>query len=172
MILNRQRTVRVGRASLDLFLRRVCRHLGLGEAEATVCLVSDAEIARMNEAFRKKKGPTDVLSFPAVWRPKPVCVAPRLRQAHHESTTGVMRKGSLKDRRSGSDIGDVKFLGDIAIAPAVALRNARKYGRSLPAELQILILHGVLHLLGYDHESDRGEMNRLERRLRQRFGLA
>jgi probable rRNA maturation factor len=171
MILNRQRAVRVARASLDLFLRRVCRHLGLGEAEATVCLVSDAEIARMNETFRKKKGPTDVLSFPAASRPRPVRVAQRLRQAHHKSTTPAMRKGSLKNRRSGSDIGDVAFLGDIAIAPATARRNAKKYRRSLPAELQILILHGVLHLLGYDHETDRGDMNRLETRLRQRFGL-
>ena len=72
MILNRQRTVRVARPPLQLFLRRVSEQLGLGSAEFTVCLVSDAEIARMNESFRKKKGPTDVLSFPAVARRKPV----------------------------------------------------------------------------------------------------
>jgi probable rRNA maturation factor len=44
-------------------------------------------------------------------------------------------------------------------------------GRTLPSELQILILHGVLHLLGYDHETDRGEMDRVEARLRRRLGL-
>src|ERR1700686_1973492 len=65
MILNRQRAVRVARRPLELFLRRIKNELDLGESDVTVCLVSDAEIARMNEAFRKKKGPTDVLSFPA-----------------------------------------------------------------------------------------------------------
>ena len=64
------------------------------------------------------------------------------------------------------------YLGDIAISPVTARRNAAKYGRTLNAELRILMLHGVLHLLGYDHETDRGEMNRIEAKLRRRFGLA
>jgi probable rRNA maturation factor len=63
-------------------------------------------------------------------------------------------------------------LGDIAIAPAVAKRNAKNLGRTLPAELKVLILHGVLHLLGFDHETDRGEMDRTEKKLRRRLGLA
>jgi len=62
-------------------------------------------------------------------------------------------------------------LGDIAISPETARRNARRFNRTLPDELRILILHGVLHLLGYDHETDRGEMLRLERRLRRELGL-
>ena len=74
MILNRQRAVRVARRRLELFLDRVRKELNLGEADMTVCLVSDAEIARMNEAFRKKKGPTDVLSFPAMERRRPAAV--------------------------------------------------------------------------------------------------
>jgi probable rRNA maturation factor len=153
MILNRQRAVRVARRPLELFLARVRKELSLGEAEVTVCLVSDAEIARMNEAFRKKKGPTDVLSFPAEERRLPVS----LRRA---------RKGpSQRDPRRG------QFLGDIAISPSTARQNAKQLGRTLRSELQILILHGVLHLLGYDHETDRGEMDRVERRLRKRLGL-
>jgi probable rRNA maturation factor len=146
MILNRQRTVRVARRPLELFLRRLQRHLGLGAAEVTICLVSDAEIARMNAAFRKKTGSTDVLSFPTAPRRKPV------RLPHPR--------------------GDREYLGDIAISPATARRNAKKYGRTLPVELRILMLHGALHLLGYDHETDRGEMNRVEQRLRRRLGLA
>jgi probable rRNA maturation factor len=63
------------------------------------------------------------------------------------------------------------FLGDIAISPATARRNAKKLGRSLPSELRVLILHGVLHLLGYDHETDCGLMDRVEGRLRRRLGL-
>ena len=65
-----------------------------------------------------------------------------------------------------------KFLGEIAIAPAVAKRNAKIYGRTFAAEMKILILHGVLHLLGYDHETDRGEMERWNKKLRRRLGLA
>jgi probable rRNA maturation factor len=64
------------------------------------------------------------------------------------------------------------FLGDIAIAPGVAKRNAKSLGRTPPEELRILVLHGVLHLLGYDHETDRGEMDRIEQRMRRRLGLA
>ncbi len=63
-------------------------------------------------------------------------------------------------------------MGDIAISPATARRYAEKNRRSLPAELRILMLHGILHLLGYDHEIDDGEMDRLEAKLRRRFGLA
>ncbi len=64
------------------------------------------------------------------------------------------------------------LLGHITISRATASRNARRDGRPLLVELQILILHGVLHLLGYDHETDRGQMERLELRLRRRLGLA
>ena len=60
-------------------------------------------------------------------------------------------------------------LGDIVISVATAARNARAYGRSLPQELDVLALHGFLHVLGYDHETDDGTMDRLERRLRKRL---
>ena len=133
---------------------RVRRELGLKQAQVTVCLVSDAEIAGMNQSFRKKHGPTDVLSFPAV----------RLRKPTRSTRIPVSLESVPVD-------GDAS-LGDIAIAPAVAKRNAKNYGRTLPAELKILILHGVLHLLGFDHEADRGEMDRTEKKLRRRLGLA
>ncbi len=149
MILNRQRAVRLVRRPLELFMRQVKSELGLEESGLAVCLVSDAEIARMNETFRKKKGPTDVLSFPMVARRRPV----RLRRGSRTVKAG-------------------EYLGDIAISPATAQRYAKKNGRKLSNELQVLILHGVLHLLGYDHETDRGEMDRMERKLRKRLGLA
>jgi probable rRNA maturation factor len=154
MILNRQRSVRLSTRALESFLLRVRRELDLKQAQVTVCLVSDAEIAGMNQSFRKKRGPTDVLSFPAVKLRKP--------------TRSSRRPVSLAPGSANSDTS----LGDIAIAPAVAKRNAKNYGRTLPAELKILILHGVLHLLGFDHEADRGEMDRTEKKLRRRLGLA
>jgi probable rRNA maturation factor len=62
-------------------------------------------------------------------------------------------------------------LGDVVIAAGVARRQAKAAGHSLQAELRLLALHGLLHLLGYDHERDDGRMARLERRLRRKGGL-
>lgn len=63
------------------------------------------------------------------------------------------------------------LLGDIVIAVGVARRQAAQAGHALNTELRLLALHGLLHLLGYDHESDQGEMARVERRLRRKGGL-
>jgi len=150
MILNQQREVRVAMRPLESFLRKVKRELGANESEVTVCLVSDKAMARLNESFRNKKGPTDVLSFPTVARPRPV----RVRRGLHAANSG-----------------EHQYLGDIAISPATARRYATSHDRTVASELRVLIVHGVLHLLGYDHETDRGEMDKIERKLRKRFGL-
>jgi probable rRNA maturation factor len=63
------------------------------------------------------------------------------------------------------------YLGDIVIAAGVARRQAAAAGHSLQTELRVLALHGLLHLLGYDHEHDDGRMARLEARLRRQGGL-
>jgi rRNA maturation RNase YbeY len=150
MILNRQHEVRVARGPLESFLRRVKRELGLKKSDMTVCLVSEAAMARLNENFRKKKGPTDVLSFPSIIRRWPV----RLRR-----------------RSRPANFAPQEYLGDIAISPATARRYAEKQKRKVAKEFRVLILHGVLHLLGYDHETDHGEMNKFEQKLRKRLGL-
>lgn len=62
-------------------------------------------------------------------------------------------------------------LGDVAIARSVAAAQARRAGHSTTTELRILALHGLLHLMGYDHEADTGEMAKAEERLRRRAGL-
>ncbi len=67
--------------------------------------------------------------------------------------------------------GGVLGLGDVVISVETAERNARCFGRSLAQELDVLALHGFLHVLGYDHETDDGAMHRLEGRLRRRLGL-
>ena len=62
-------------------------------------------------------------------------------------------------------------LGDVVIARGVARRQARGAGHDFPTEVRVLALHGLLHLLGYDHEHDGGRMARLEARLRRKGGL-
>jgi probable rRNA maturation factor len=64
------------------------------------------------------------------------------------------------------------FSGDIVISTDIACRNARLYQHAPAQEVKILILHGMLHLAGYDHESDHGEMARKEERLRRQLGLS
>jgi probable rRNA maturation factor len=74
------------------------------------------------------------------------------------------------DLRTGTG----RVLGDVVIARGVAARQAREQGHSLETELRILALHGLLHLIGYDHEAadDRGRMRRMEERLRRKAGLS
>ena len=97
----------------------------------------------------------------------------RLRRLNRE----FRRKDHATDVLSFPAIGarpkqGAEYIGDIAISPETARRNARRFSRSLPVEMRILILHGMIHLAGFDHESDHGEMDRLERRLRKRLGVA
>jgi probable rRNA maturation factor len=156
MILNRQRRVRVPVAPLNQFLGSVLRHFQLPTDSVTVCFAADADVARWNRTYRAKRGSTDVLSFPA-----------------NSNGAGAKILRRLKARGTRTEKSEkIDYLGDIAISPIVARRNAGLFGRSLSIELRILILHGVLHLLGYDHETDSGEMERYEIQLRSRFKLA
>jgi probable rRNA maturation factor len=70
-----------------------------------------------------------------------------------------------------ADIVANKFAGDLAISVEIASANAKSFGHSTKEELFVLILHGMLHLAGYDHETDSGEMARKEARLRRELGL-
>lgn len=170
MILNKQTKVRLAKRPLQEFLRKAQRELQIAGAEITIALVSDAEIAEWNQQYRRKKGPTDVLSFPAIaGATHGVPDSPRSRSfSLHAARRPALsaRHAPRATRRSPL------FLGDIAIAPETAQRYARKNGRTLGKELRVLILHGVLHLMGYDHESDRGEMDRVEQKLRRKLGIA
>jgi probable rRNA maturation factor len=152
MILNRQRQVRVPLTKFHSFLTHARKALRLPNDSFVVSLVTNAQIARWNRLYRGKIGPTDVLSFPA------------------EAARKARRRKS--SRPSGNRLADGNYLGDIAIAPAVARRNARRFGRSFEQEMHILALHGMLHLMGYDHESDRGQMDRREQKMRRALGLA
>jgi probable rRNA maturation factor len=154
MILNQQRNVRVPIGDLGEFLARARRALRLPAQSVTVCLVTNSAMAKWNRAYRRKMGPTDVLSFPA------------------EARQQKRRKPRASRNRSFSSSTSAAYLGDIAIAPAVARRNAHRFGRTFREEMRILILHGMLHLMGYDHETDSGQMERRERRMRRALGLA
>lgn len=73
---------------------------------------------------------------------------------------------------AGEVVGRARIAGDLAISVETAAREAESRGHSLETELRVLLLHGVLHLAGYDHETDSGEMERKENTLRKKLGLA
>lgn len=181
MILNQQRRVRVSIATLDKFLAAAQKRLRLPAASLTVALVSDPQMARWNARYRGKNRPTDVLSFPADG-PVPLNSVQSTRGRHSQLLASAARRkpfekgnrsaGPSSTSSTSSNPSPSPYLGDIAIAPAVARRNALRFGRTFDQEMRILILHGVLHLMGYDHETDQGQMTRRENRLRRDLGLA
>jgi probable rRNA maturation factor len=128
----------------------------------TLALVGNARMRTLNREYRGKDYATDVLSFPAEHTLE---AKPRNRR---RSSREVRGKDSARAPRR-RDV--IRHLGDVVIATGVAARQARDAGHSVATELRVLALHGLLHLLGYDHEQDQGDMARLERRLRRRGGL-
>jgi probable rRNA maturation factor len=106
------------------------------EPEVAVLLTSDEVVAELNQRFRGKAGPTNVLSFPASANPE-------------------------------------NHLGDVALAHGVCAREAADQGKSLEQHLAHLVVHGVLHLLGYDHETDHEAeaMEALERSILESLGV-
>ena len=138
---NLQRGVKVEGRSFRLFLRRLAAELAPDGTSATLVLVGDERMRHLNNTYRGFDRATDVLSFPA-------------------------RNGSFP--REGDDS---NYLGDIVISVETARRQARWRGSRLPRELRVLALHGLLHLLGHDHENDNGEMRRIEYRLRRKFRI-
>lgn len=107
---------------------RMLQALSLGRAELSIALVDDATIHALNRDYRKKNKPTDVLAF-----------------AMEE---GAPMKGARNDAR---------LLGDVIISVDTARRQATENGRALLAEVTMLLAHGILHLIGYDHQTDEEE---------------
>ena len=128
-------------SGLSRFLRAAQRAVGL-EGEVPVLLADDATLRRLNRTFRGKDKATDVLSFPA-------------------GPTTVF---------FGEPEGP-GLAGDLAISLEAAERQAAKFGHSLRDEVRVLLLHGVLHLAGFDHEADAGEMAAREAELQRELGL-
>jgi len=142
IVLNQQKSARVDPRALETFARHVAKAVRLGPNDFAVYLVGDRRIRMLNRRFRGKDRPTDVLSFPS-----------------------AKEEGGWK-----SQVADqTPRLGEIVISVPAALRQAQEEGHSLREEIRLLVIHGVLHLMGYNHETDGGEMRRKEYALRRRL---
>ena len=146
-----ERGRRVSAPGVARWLARVAPASANGEV--SVALVSDRKVRALNRRYRNIDRATDVLSFDAITKPR----------GNHDSHRATNPKSQIPN--------PVRFLGDIVIARGLARRQAREAGHSELTELRILALHGLLHLLGFDHERDNGRMRRLERRLLRKAGV-
>jgi probable rRNA maturation factor len=110
-------------------------------SEVTVLLVSDDEMGSYNERFLTRSGPTDVLAFPV-----------------EDLKPGVAPERDVND--------PPLLLGDIIVAPEYISRQAQEYGVPFDDEMSLMVVHGLLHLLGYDHQTD-DDAEMMETRERQ-----
>lgn len=100
-----------------------------------------------------------------------VITTDRRIRALNRQWRGVDKATDVLSFPAGDGPGPAQHLGDLVIARETAARQARAEGHPVATELRVLALHGLLHLLGYDHERDSGDMARIERRLRRQGGL-
>jgi probable rRNA maturation factor len=147
LITYRRKPATLDAESLQSFAE-VLRDRVAGGREFHCRITNDAELRTLNAKFLGKDHPTDVLSFPQ----------------GHAPVRRVAR--SLEN---GQPVAPP--LGDIAVSIQRARAQAREWQHSTEVEIRILILHGVLHLLGMDHESDSGRMQRTETVWRKKLGL-
>jgi probable rRNA maturation factor len=125
-------------ASLQRFVARARKAARL-KGSVDILITTSGDMRSLNDRFRGKDKPTDVLSFPT------------------EHSSSAVRRSP--------------FAGEIAISADIALDNARRLGHSAATEVRVLILHGILHLAGFDHERDNGQMAVKEASLRRALRL-
>jgi probable rRNA maturation factor len=143
-VVNRQRLARIDARRVARLVDTTLGAVGRADANLTVAFVRDRVIRDLNRKFRGNDRVTDVLSFPAE------------DELGHASDVSFISAVS-------------EFLGDIVVSTDTAVKQADDAGHSFEREVNELVIHGVLHLCGYDHETDRGQMNRLELKLRRKL---
>ena len=143
-VLNRQRLVRIDKQRVASLADATLRALNKPERALAVVFIRDPAMQNLNLKFRGKDQATDVLSFPLEYDS---------RGADETLLDGLA----------------AKYVGDVVVSTDTALRQAGEAGHSPDREIDELVIHGVLHLCGYDHETDNGEMNRLEMKLRRKL---
>lgn len=117
--------------------RKLLKVLDCDSSELSVLLTGDRRIHQLNRDFRRKNRPTDVLSF-----------------AQIDALDGVLRADTLRP-------GPFNVLGDVVISVETAARQAAEIGQSIERRIRALMVHGVLHLLGYDHERSAADAKKM-----------
>jgi len=143
-VVNRQRKIKINIKVWSEFADLAVNEIIEAKGKTlTVAFVSDKKMLELNNFYRGKNATTDVLSFPC----------------------------ELGEFEVLSELSDKDYLGDIAISLEQAQKQASENKLDFETEIKQLILHGILHLCGYDHELDDGEMNRRELELRDKLNI-
>ncbi len=124
----KQDTVPLDTDWLTSLVSHILKELEYQDYDIGILLTTNEDIQQYNETYRKKQGPTDILSF-----------------SYHELTPGKRIKPLTKDDKN---------LGDLILAPEYIKAYTDKEGISFEHRIMILTIHGICHLLGYDHEED------------------
>ncbi len=124
----------------------------VSDTEVSLLFVDEVTISSLNERFLDTQGPTDVLSFPI--------------EDEGDRSGRLPDEGGTGPGTTRPDNSRVVLLGDVVFCPAVAARNAVDHGVTFDDEIALLVVHGILHLLGMDHQVD-GEAERMELREQQ-----
>ena len=137
-IRNESRRFKIDSRKLKRQFKIILQHLSIEDKELSVLLVNDHKIKNLNQSFRDKNAPTDVLSFP-----------------QFEEEEGF----------------DSILLGDVVVSLETAEQQAKEHGLNFEEEVVLLIIHGLLHLLGYDHEISAKEEKRMQKKTLELFQL-
>jgi len=132
-------------------LQSILKELSNPEGELSILFTGDSEMKKLNYTYRRVSRTTDVLSFPS----KAGHAAPGRRRS------GYVRAGAKRSGRAGGPVPEM--LGDIAVSIPAARRQAKSIGSSLERETLFLLVHGLLHILGCDHERSKKSAARMER---------
>lgn len=122
--------------------------------ELSLAIMDDRQIAGLNRAYRQQNRPTDVLSFPQI--PFPPGEGSFKAREDRDYLRSLIQPWPLEE--------GIVMLGDTVISFETAFRQARERGESLRQELLRLLIHGILHLFGYDHETGAQDQERMEAR--------
>lgn len=141
-IINKQRKIIINKAKLEKDIVNLLKVLKYSDFDISLVIVDDSTMRKYNREYRNKDKTTDVLSFP-FW--------PNLKPG--------MRINAITD--------DDKNLGDLIISAPYVVKEAQKYGITFDERMRVLIIHGICHLLGYDHiiDADFRRMRAKEARL-------
>lgn len=151
-IINQQRKEKIAKKEWKDFALSVLKALNLEEVDVTIVFVGDRKIRALNRDFRNIDKATDVLSF------------------SYQTTESTVNEQDVEENSFPSLASfEGNYLGDVVISSQTANLYAKKLGLTFDEEVKTLILHGLLHLCGYDHERDNGEMDELEQKLRKQL---
>jgi probable rRNA maturation factor len=136
---NRQSKHKISKKKIKKTVQAILNALDFPEGEISILFVDDPQIEELNQKYRNRKGPTNVIAF-------------------------AMREGEFSDLTP-------HLLGDVVISTDTVAREAQNFGVPFERRINELLVHGILHLFGYDHEKSEGDTRKMEQKSKELLNL-